>query len=68
MVRIKGDYQLDTVKLWIWKGDTHSSICQTSNNTGDGSVSQMDTLPSKVLIYLDKCSQFKSNTSEAGNF
>ena len=26
--RLRGDYQLDTVTLWIWKGDTHSSICQ----------------------------------------
>ena len=46
--------------LWIWKGDTHSSICRTSNNTGDGSVSQMDKLRSEVLIHLDKCSQSKS--------
>ena len=67
MVRIKGDYQLDIVTLWIWKGDTHSSICRTSNNTGDGSVSQMDKLRSEVLIHLDKCSQSKSNTKEASN-
>ena len=67
MVRIKGDYQLDTVTLWIWKGDTHSSICWTSNNTGDDNVSQMDKLCSEVLIHLDKCSQSKSNTSEANN-
>ena len=65
--RLKGDYQLDTVTLWIWKGDTHSSICRTSNNTGDGSVSQMGKLRSEVLIHLDKCSQSKSNTSEASN-
>ena len=63
MVRIKGDYQLDTVTLWIWKGGTHASICQTSNNIGDGSVSQMD----KLRIHLDKCSQSKSNTKEANN-
>ena len=62
--RLKGDYQLDTVTLWIckgdtiwiWKGDTHSSICRTSNNTGDGSVSQMGKLHSEVLIHLKKCS------------
>ena len=57
--RRKGDYPLDTVTHWIWKADTHSSICQTSNNTGDGSVSQMGKLRSEVLIHLDKCSQFK---------
>ena len=67
MVRIKGDYQLDTMTLWIWKVDTHSGICRTSNNTRDGSVSQMDKLRSKVLIHLDKCSESKSNTSEANN-
>ena len=67
MVRIKGDYQVDTVTLWIWKGDTHSSICRTSNNIGDGSVTQMDKLSSKVLVHLDKFSQSKSNTSEANN-
>ena len=50
--RLKGDYQLHTVTLWIWQGDTHSSICRISNNTGDGSVSQMDKLPSEVLIHL----------------
>ena len=44
--RLKGDYQLDTVTLWIWKRDAHSSICRTSNNTGDGSVSQMGKLHS----------------------
>ena len=65
--RLNGDCQLDTVTLWIWKGDNHSSICQTSNNTGDGSVSQADTLRLEVLIHLDKCSQSKSNTSEANN-
>ena len=65
--RIKGDCKLDIVTLWIWKGDTHSSICRTSNNTGDGSVSQMGKLRSEVLIHLDKCSQSKSNTSEASN-
>ena len=65
--RLKGNYQLDIVTLWIWKGDIHSSISWTSNNTGDGSVSQMDKLRSKVLIHLDKCSQSKSNTSEASN-
>ena len=48
MVRLKGDYQLDTVTLLIWKGDTHSSICRTNNNTGDGSVLQMDKLRSEV--------------------
>ena len=53
--------------LWIYKGDTHSSICWTSNNTKDGSVSQMGNLHSKVLIHLDKCSQSISNTSEANN-
>ena len=55
--RLKGDYQLDTVTLWIWKGviDIQSSICLTSNNTGEGSVSQMDKLRSEVLIRLDKC-------------
>ena len=58
--RLKGDYQIDTVTLWISKGDTHSSICQTSNNTGDGNVSQIGKLRSKVLIHLDKCSQSKS--------
>ena len=67
MVMIKGDYQLDTVTLWIWKGDTHSSICRTNNNRGDGSVSQMDKLRSEVLIHHDKCSQSKSNRSEASN-
>ena len=67
MVRIKGDYPLDTMTLWIWKVDTHSSICQTSNNTRDGNVSQMNKLRSEVLIHLDKCSQSKSNTSEAIN-
>ena len=67
MVRIKGDYQLDTVALWIWKGDIHSTISWTSNNTGDGNVSQMDKLRSEVLIHLDKCSQSKSNRSEASN-
>ena len=66
-VRLKGDYQLNTVTLWKWKGDTRSSIFQTSNNIGDGSVSQMDKLRSEVLIHLDKCSQSKSNTSEANN-
>ena len=45
-VRLKGDYQLDIVTLWIWKGDTHSSICRTSNNIGDGGVSQMGKLRS----------------------
>ena len=45
--------------LWIWKGDTHSSICKTSNNTGDGNISQMDKLLSEVLHHLDKCSQSK---------
>ena len=55
----KGDYQLDTVTLRIWKGDTHSSICR--------GVLQMDKLRSEVLIHLDKCSQSKSNTSEANN-
>ena len=65
--RLRGDYQLDTVTLWIWKGETHSSICRTSNNTGDGSVSQMDKLRSEVFIHFDKCSQSKSNTSEASN-
>ena len=44
MVRIKGDYQLDIVTLWIWKGDTHSTIWKTNNNKGDGSVSQMGEL------------------------
>ena len=63
--RPKGDYQVDTVTLRIWKGDTHSSICQTSKNTGNGSVSQMDKLRSEVHIHLDKCSQSKSNTSKA---
>ena len=53
--------------LWIWKRDTHSSICRTSNNTGDGSVSQMGKLRSEALIHLDKCSQSISNTSEANN-
>ena len=53
--------------LWIWKGDTHSSICRTSNNTGDGSVSQMGKLRLEVLIHLDKCSRSISNTSEASN-
>ena len=67
MVRLKGDYPPDTVTLWIWKGDTHSSICWIGNNTGDGSVSQMDKLRSEVLIHLDKCSQSKSNTNEANN-
>ena len=67
VIRLKGDYPHDTVTLWKWKGDTHSSICRTSNNTGDGSVSQMDKLCSEVLIHLDKCSQSKSNTSEANN-
>ena len=67
MVRIKGDYQLDIVTLWIWKAYTHSSICRTSNNKGDGSVSQMDKLRSEVLIHLNKCSQSKSNTNEANN-
>ena len=67
MVGLKGDYQLDTMTLWIWKMDTHSSICRTSNNIGDGSVLQMDKLLSEVLIHLDKCSQSKSNTSEANN-
>ena len=61
------DYQLDIVTLQIWKGNTHSSICRTSNNTGDGSVSQMDKLSSEVLIHLDKCLQSKSSTSEANN-
>ena len=65
--RLKGDYQLDTMTLWIWKGDTHSSICLTSNNIGDGSVSQMGKLRLEVLIHLDKCLQSKSNTSEAKN-
>ena len=65
--RRKGDYQLDTVTLWKWKGDTHSSICRTSNNTGDGGVSQMGELRSEVLIHLDKFSQSISNTSEANN-
>ena len=60
MVRIKGDYRLDNVALWIWKGDIHSSICLTSNNTWDGSVSQMDKLRLEVLIHLDKCSESKS--------
>ena len=67
MVKIKGDYQLDVVTLWIWKGDTRSSICRTSNNTWDGSVSQMGKLRLEVLIHLDKCSQSISNTSEANN-
>ena len=65
--RLKGDYQLDTVTLWKWKGGTHSSICRTSNNTMDGRVSQMGKLRSEVLIHLDKCSQSKSNTNEASN-
>ena len=65
--RLKGDYQLYNVTLWIWKGNTHSSICRTSNNTGDGSVSQMGKLRLEVLIHLDKCSQSISNTSEANN-
>ena len=65
--RLKGDYQLDTVTLWIWKGDTHSSICRTSNNTWDASVSQMGKLRSEVFIHFDKCSQSISNTSEASN-
>ena len=58
---------LDIVTLWLWKGDTHSSICWTSNNTGDGSVLQMGKLRSEVIIHLEKCSQSKSNTSEARN-
>ena len=65
MVRIKGDYQLDTDTLDMERG--YSSIYQTNNTTGDGSVSQMDKLRSKVLIHLDKCSQSKSNTSEVSN-
>ena len=65
--RLKDDYRLDTATLWIWKGDTHSSICRTRNNTGDDSVSQMGKLRSEVLIHLDKCSQSKSNTNEASN-
>ena len=65
--RLKGNYQHYTVTLWIWKGDTHSSICRTSNNTGDGSVSEMGKLRSEVLIHVDKCSQSESNTSEANN-
>ena len=64
---LNGDYELDTMTLCKWKGDTHSSICRTSNNTGDGSVSQMGKLRSEVLIHLDKCSQSISNTSEANN-
>ena len=67
MVRIKGDYQIDIVTLWIWKGDTHSSICQTRNNTGDDNVSHMGKLHSEVLIHLDKWSQSKLNTNEASN-
>ena len=50
MVRIKGDYQLDIVTLWKWKGDTHSNIWRTSNNIGDGSVLQMDKLRTEVFI------------------
>ena len=65
--RPKGDHQLNTVTLWIWKGDTHSSIFQTSNNTGDGSVSQMGKLRLEVLIHLEKFSRSISNTSEANN-
>ena len=65
--KLKGDYQLDTVTFWIWIGDTHSSICRISNNTRDGSVSQMGKLRSEVLIHLDKCSQSIPNTSEASN-
>ena len=65
--KLKGDYQLDTLALWIWKGDTHSSICRTSNNTSDGSVLQMGKLRLELRIHLDKCSQSKSNTSEANN-
>ena len=65
--RLKGDYQLDAATLWIWKGDTHSSICRTNNNTRDGSVSQMGKLRLEVLIHLDKCSQSKSNKSEVSN-
>ena len=57
--RPKVNHQLNTVTLWIWKGDTHSSIYRTSNNTGDGSVSQMDKLLSEVLIHLEKSSQSK---------
>ena len=67
MVRLKGDYPHDIVTIWKWKGDTHSSICHTRNNIGDDSVSQMDKLHSEVLIHLNKCSQSKSNTSEANN-
>ena len=67
MVRLKGDYPPDIVTLWKWKGDTHSSICWTSNNTGDVSVSQMGKLCSEVLIHLNKCSQSISNTGEAIN-
>ena len=58
--RPKDDHQFDIVTLRIWKGNTHSSICKTSNNTGDGSVSQMDRLLSEALIHLEKCSQSKS--------
>ena len=65
--RLKGDYQLETATLWKWKGETHSSICRTSKNTRDGSVSQMGKLRSEVLIHLDKCSHSISNTSEAIN-
>ena len=67
MVGLKGDYPHDTVTLWKWKGDTHSNICWTNNNTGDGIVSQIDKLCLEVLIHLDKCSQSKSNTIETNN-
>ena len=67
MVRLKVDYPHDTVTLWKWKWETHCSIFHTGNNTEDGNISQMDKLRSEVLIHLDKCSQYKSNTSEASN-
>ena len=63
----KDDHQFDILTLRIWKGNTHCSICRTSNNTGDGSASQTGKLRSEVHIHLVKCSQSKSNTSKANN-
>ena len=50
--RANDDHQFDIVTLRIWKGNTHSSVWRTSNDTLDGSVSQWVSYFRKCLFTL----------------
>ena len=48
----KDESLLNIMTVWIWKGNTHYNQCQTNNNIGNGSASQMVELFRECLFNL----------------